>query len=96
MKIAAAIVLSLLLIVILVNAYSFVVQEGQLGSQLADVQANLNKSQAEEQNLQQENQYLANPLNLEKELRARFNYKKPGETMIIIVPGATSTASSTE
>jgi cell division protein FtsB len=96
MKIAAAIVLSLLLIVILVNAYSFVVQEGQLGSQLADVQASLTKSQAEEQNLQQENQYLANPLNLEKELRARFNYKKPGETMIIIVPGASSTASSTE
>ena len=95
MKIAAIVVLSLLLIFVFVRVFSFVGQEGKLGSQLADVQANLTKAQAEETSLQQEDQYLSNPINLEKEIRARFNYKKPGETMVIIVPSATSTASST-
>jgi cell division protein FtsB len=52
------------------------------------------KSQAQEASLQEETQYLSNPANLEKELRARFNYKKPGETMVIIVPDATSTTST--
>ena len=37
---------------------------------------------------------IAAEMNLEKELRARFNYKKPGETMIIIVPEPSSTAST--
>lgn len=95
MKIASIVVLSLFLIVIGVQVFSFVRQEWSLGSELADVQQNLTKAQAEETSLQEENQYLANPANLEKELRARFNYKKPGETMIIIVPSASSTASST-
>ena len=35
-----------------------------------------------------------NPANLEKELRARFNYREPGEKLIIIVPQAGSGSSS--
>jgi cell division protein FtsB len=94
MKIAAIVVLSLFVIILGVQVYSFVAQEGQLGSQLADVQANLVKAQSQEASLQEEGQYLSNPANLEKELRARYNYKKPGETMVIIVPSATSTTST--
>ena len=94
MKIASIVVLSLFLIILGVQVYSFVAQEWQLGSELADVQANLTKAQSEETSLQEESSYLSNPVNLEKELRARFNYKKPGETMVIIVPGATSTTST--
>jgi cell division protein FtsB len=94
MKIASIVVLSLFLILIGVQVYSFVAQEWSLGSQLADVQQNLTKSQTQEASLQQETQYLSNPANLEKELRARFNYKKPGETMVIIVPDAASTTST--
>jgi cell division protein FtsB len=95
MKIAAIVVLSILLIALGVQVYSFVAQEGSLGNELADVQTNLTKAQTEEASLQDENQYLSNPVNLEKELRARFNYKKPGETMVIIVPSSSSTATST-
>jgi predicted PurR-regulated permease PerM len=95
MKIASIVVLSVFLILVGVQVYSFVAEEGQLGSQLANVQQNLTKSQAQETSLQQETQYLANPANLEKELRARFNYKKPGETMVIIEP-ATKTTTSTD
>jgi len=86
MKIASIVVLSLFLILIGVQVYSFVAQEWSLGSQLADVQASLTKAQAQETSLQEENQYLSNPENLEKELRERFNYKKPGETMVITGP----------
>jgi cell division protein FtsB len=94
MKIASIVVLSVFLILIGVQVYSFVTQEWSLGGQLADVQQNLAKAQTQETSLQEENQYLSNPANLEKELRARFNYKKPGETMVIIVPDATSTTST--
>ena len=94
MKIAAIVVLSLFLIVLGVQVYSFVAQEWSLGSELADVQMNLTKAQAQETSLQEENQYLSNPENLEKELRARFNYKKPGETMVIIESDASSTTST--
>ena len=95
MKIAAIIGLSLVLIFLGVNVYSFVKQEHEMGASLADVEARLTKAQADETNIQSEKQYLANPVNLEKELRARFNYKDPGEKMIIIVPLGTSSTTST-
>ena len=94
MKIAAIVVLSLFLIVLGVQVFSFVGQEWHLGSELADVQASLTRAQAQETSLQEENQYLSNPANLEKELRARFNYKKPGETMVIIESTGSSTTST--
>ena len=94
MKIAAIVVLSLVVIFLGVQVFSFVRQEWQLGSQLADVQANLTKAQDQETSLQEEVQYLSNPVNLEKELRARYNYKEPGETMVIIESDASSTTST--
>lgn len=36
--------------------------------------------------LQADLEYFKEPANLEKELRNRFNYKSPGEKMIIVVP----------
>jgi len=96
LKITGAVLLFVLFIFIGTRVYGFVVQEHELDAALVGVQAKLTKAKADAANLQQESQYLANPLNLEKELRARFNYKKPGETMIIIVPAQSSTASSTE
>ena len=96
MKIAAIVILSIGLIFLGVQIVSFLKQEHQLGSDLSDVQTRLTKAQADQATLQEESQYLANPANLEKELRARFNYKKPGETMVIIVPPQSSTASGTQ
>jgi hypothetical protein len=95
LKITGAVLLFILLLFIGAHVYGFVVQESQLGADLADIDARLVKAQVDADNLKAESQYLANPLNLEKELRARFNYKKPGETMIVIVPQQSSTATST-
>ena len=40
-------------------------------------------------------QYFSEPENLLKELRTQFNYKKPGEKLIIVVPKKDSGASTT-
>lgn len=94
MKIAAIIGLSLVMIILGIQIFSFVSQVHQLDAAYASAQAELTKAQQQEASLQNEQQYLANPLNLEKELRSRFNYVNPGEKMIIITPAATSAASS--
>lgn len=95
MKIVIAAILSIVLVFIGIRTYSFFAQERQLSAELADIQARLIKAKYSEESLQAEVQYLANPLNLEKELRTRFNYKKPGETMIVIVPAQTSSPTGT-
>ena len=95
MKIALAILLAVVLVFVGVQTYAFFKQERQLSANLADIEAKLTKAKGDEASLTAEVGYLANPVNLEKELRARFNYKKPGETMIIIVPGKASSTSST-
>ena len=95
MKIAAIVGLSIILVILGVQAFSFFRQVHQLSAAYASEEGALAKVKEQEANLQNEEQYLANPLNLEKELRARFNYVNPGEKMIIIVPSATSSASST-
>ncbi len=94
MKIVAAVILVFVLIFVGGRIYSFFAQERQLSSDLADIEARLTKAKSDEASLEAEMQYLADPVNLEKELRARFNYKKPGETMIVIVPAESSTATS--
>lgn len=94
MKIVAIIGLSLVLIFIGWNVYGFVKEEHDLSAALASVQSRLTKAQSDEANLEAEKAYLANPVNLEKEFRARFNYKNPGEQMIIIVPLGSTTVST--
>jgi len=96
MKIAAIVFLSLAIIFLGVKIISFWGQERSLNAQLDAIQAQLAKTQTQGAYLQQDVQYLANPANLEKELRSRFNYKKPGENMVIIVPNETSTATSSQ
>lgn len=58
--------------------------------------AELVEAQEELQNLEEENrklaediEYYSEPHNLEKELRARFNYRAPNEKLIIVVPEKT-------
>lgn len=87
-------VLMLVLIFVGMKVYSFWGQEKQLSRDLADIEARLAAAKTNEANLQSDVKYLTNPLNLEKEIRSRFNYKKQGETMVVIVSDQSSTASS--
>lgn len=93
-KIAAIVILSIILVLVGARVYSFFKEERELSAELTDIEARLVKAKSDETQLTAEVQYLANPVNLEKELRARFNYKRPGETMVIIVPNASSVPSS--
>ncbi|MDO8504286.1 MAG: hypothetical protein Q7S36_00335 [Candidatus Liptonbacteria bacterium] len=48
----------------------------------------------ERERLEASLQYLSLPENLSKELRAKFHYQLPGEKVMILVPRASSTATS--
>lgn len=58
----------------------------EAAAKLSAVAAELTAVLEENKKLQADISYYANPNNLEKELRARFNYKSPGEELIIVVP----------
>jgi hypothetical protein len=92
MKLAFAIGVFIIVVLIGVQVFSFLGEQRTLSQNLSDVESRLTAAKLQEANLQEETQYLSNPVNLEKELRAQFNYKNPGETMVIIVPAQTSTA----
>jgi cell division protein FtsB len=92
MKLAFAIALGVVVIFLGWNIFSFIRQERQLNQSLVDVQSRLAQAQSQEADLEAQTQYLSNPTNLEKQLRSQFNYTKPGETMIVIVPSQSSTA----
>jgi len=64
--------------------------------ELDATRAELMKATTNRDALRAELDYLLNPQNLEKELKARFNFKKPGEKLIILVPErVSSTPTST-
>ena len=86
MKLAGAILIGIMLIFIGLRVYAFIGQEHDLSQNLSDMQTRLMQVKADEADLLDETHYLSNPTNLEKEMRSQFNYKKPGETMMIIVP----------
>ena len=94
MKIAVAVILMLVLAFIGTQIYSSYREVHSLSTQYASISSQLDQAQAQEASLTAEVNYLANPVNLEKELRARFNYAKPGETMVIIIPSSTASSSA--
>jgi cell division protein FtsB len=94
MKIAAAVILSIALIFVVAQMVSAIKEEHSLAATFSDVENRLQQTKTEEQSLSAEMDYLTNPVNLEKELRARFNYAKPGETMVVIVPSSTASGSA--
>ena len=53
----------------------------------AELQAQVGRFMEENKALDRDIDYYKNPNNLEKELKARFNYKRPGEELLIVVPG---------
>ncbi|MBI3588866.1 MAG: septum formation initiator family protein [Candidatus Liptonbacteria bacterium] len=91
MKIAALIFLLLLISFLVFQIYTLWSKKVRLGSELDNLKTKFDQGQVDQKKLKEELDYLGNPLNLEKELRARFNLKKPGEKMIILVPTPTST-----
>lgn len=57
-----------------------------LSRETAVVTDELDFVQEDSDELRKQIEYFSNPRNLEKELRARFNYRLPFEKLIIVIP----------
>lgn len=86
MRIAAIIILTGIFGIFAFEVYTFLGKNGGLSEQYETVRAKLFAAKEESEKLKSDFAYFLQPGNLEKEFRARFNYKKNGEKMMIIVP----------
>jgi len=86
MKFVAIIILVIILFLISTQIYFILKERNQLKTDISDLNKRLSALITENANLESDIEYFSYPENLEKELKARFNYKKPGEKMIIVVP----------
>ena len=91
MKIAVLIFLSVLLILLVGEIRFFGQKNSENEARYQKVRAELNQAQMDLNKAQADLSYYLNPANLEKELKARFNYKMTGEKMFIIVQPVSST-----
>jgi hypothetical protein len=90
MRIAIIAILSVFIIFLGVQVYLFHSRIAEVGVEYQKISEELRVTKENEERLQADFAYYLNPLNLEKELRARFNYRSPEEKMLIIVPQASS------
>jgi cell division protein FtsB len=78
--------LGVVVVVFWVGIVGFLRELGQLKSQHRQAQTQLEQLERENGKVGRDISYFSEPHNLEKILRARLNYKRPGEEMIIVVP----------
>jgi cell division protein FtsB len=50
------------------------------------LEAKRNELETRHRDLEEQAQFIADPDNLEQELRSRFNYKNPNEKVIVVIP----------
>jgi len=78
--------LALLLIFVLTQLY-FINKEGnKLEAQIFSESQKLFQLKKENQEIQEDIDYYSFPENVVKALKEKFNYKNPGEKMMIVVP----------
>ena len=78
------------------QAYILQSERMELASEYVEIDQQFSELEEDNVSLKSEIEYLSDPYNLEKELRARFNYKLPYESLIIVVPGEEKEATSTD
>ena len=86
MKIVLFIIIVILFAVVGSQTYFILKERNQLRAEVASVTGKLDALYKENITLKEDISYFSNPANLEKELKAKFNYKELGEKMIIVVP----------
>ncbi|MEK7174120.1 MAG: hypothetical protein AAB759_00455 [Patescibacteria group bacterium] len=86
MRLVIVVLLAGAIVFLGVNVWSFAGRSAAAERTFAEIETRLAKAEADKRLLEADADYYTNPTNLEKELRARFNYRAPGETMIVIVP----------
>lgn len=86
MRLAIIIVLFIFISLILYQNIRFFYEWRDVETQHASLQNQLEIIKKENTNIAEDLNYFQNPENLEKEVRAQLNYKKPREKVIIVVP----------
>ncbi len=71
---------------LLVQVYKIGNEGWGVNKEMKQVNKELELVEKDNADLKEKISYYSNPRNLEKELRARFNYRLPNEKLIIIVP----------
>lgn len=96
-KAGVAVLLLMLLLFLGAQIYSFLIQTDKAAKDFAELQGKLQQAKEDQNNFAAELNYYLNPENLKKEIKGRFNYKEPGEKVVILVnkSQSSSTASST-
>ena len=78
------------------NVFQLFSEQKKLSQDLQELNMQIDELTKENESLKAQLDYFSYPENLEKELRARFNYKAPGEKFIILTPAQnTDTTTST-
>lgn len=90
MKLGTVLLLIPLLVFLAIQIRDFSFRDDAARKEYERLQGEVNRARRDAEALQGDFTYFSNPLNLEKELRARFNYRSPGEKLIIIVPSPTT------
>lgn len=72
--------------VILYQIYTIDVDRRNLKREMATVVDEIELVESDSDKLNEKIEYFSDPRNLEKELRARFNYRLPYEKLIIVIP----------
>lgn len=78
------------------TGYSLIRQKWEVEKESAIVSEAVNKLNTENKYIQANINYFEHPENLVKEAQSRFNYKKEGEKLMIVVPDTVSSATSTK
>lgn len=87
------IVFGVILIGLLIQVYKMGSEGWALRKEVKEVNKELTLVEKDNTDLREKISYYSNPRNLEKELRARFNYRFPNEKLIIVVPKKEATSS---
>lgn len=66
--------------------FNLVKKSRHLESKVNDITANAEALAKENQILKKDIEYFSHPENLVKELKSLFNYRQPGEKLMIIIP----------
>lgn len=94
MRILGLVILVGLLCLVAFQVFSFWSERGAISDKFEKANAELGQAKIDQEKLEKELEYLANPVNLEKELRARFNLRGKNEKLIIVVPTSPASASA--
>ncbi len=80
------IVFAVLFITVIYQVYKLDIQRRDLKRETAIVVDEIELVEEDSNKLREQIEYFSDPRNLEKELRARFNYRLPFEKLIIVIP----------